>query len=66
MLPTYKKADQFRQQVVDRDETIKNLELALAEAKASKTNGVGVGGSSGSDVRYWKDKYETLLLAVDN
>jgi hypothetical protein len=62
MLPTYKKADQYRQEVIERDGTIENLKLELAEAKASKANGVG---GAGNDVRYWKQKYETLLLAVD-
>jgi hypothetical protein len=38
------------------------LKLELAEAKVSKANGVG---GAGNDVRYWKQKYETLLLAVD-
>jgi hypothetical protein len=62
MLPTYRKADQYRQEVVDRDEIIRKLELKLAEAKVSKTNGVGA-AAPGSDVRYWKDKYEALLQA---
>ncbi|CAI9625115.1 hypothetical protein GT037_007437 [Alternaria burnsii] len=66
MLPTYKKADQLRRDVVERDATINKLELELAEAKVSKTNGVGAGVSGGNDVRYWKQKYEALLLTVDN
>ncbi|RII16447.1 hypothetical protein CUC08_Gglean002885 [Alternaria sp. MG1] len=66
MLPTYKKADQLRRDVVERDATINKLELELAEAKVSKTNGVGSGVSGGNDVRYWKQKYETLLLSVGN
>lgn len=66
MLPTYKKADQYRQDVVDRDEVIRGLELELAQAKVSKTtNGVGAAASS-SDAIYWKNKYEAVLLAVDN
>lgn len=66
MLPTYKKADQLRRDVVERDATINKLELELAEAKVSKTNGVGSGVSGGNDVHYWKQKYETLLLSVGN
>jgi hypothetical protein len=66
MLPTYKKADQLRRDVFERDATINKLELELAEAKVSKTNGVGSGVSGGNDVRYWKQKYETLLLSVGN
>jgi len=66
MLPTYKKADQYRQEVVDRDEVIRGLELELTQAKVSKTtNGVGAAASN-SDALYWKNKYEAVLLAVDN
>jgi len=66
MLPTYKKADQYRQEVVDRDEVIRGLELELTQAKVSKkTNGVGAAAPS-SDALYWKNKYEAVLLAVDN
>ncbi|KAL1798325.1 hypothetical protein ACET3X_002362 [Alternaria dauci] len=65
ILPTYKKAEQFRQDIMVREATIKKLELELAEAKVSNTNGVGA-TTGGSDVRYWKQKYETLLLAIDN
>ena len=56
----------MRRDVVERDATINKLELELAEAKVSKTNGVGSGVSGGNDVRYWKQKYETLLLSVGN
>lgn len=66
MLPTYKKADQLSRDVFERDATINKLELELAEAKVSKTNGVGSGVSGGNDVCYWKQKYETLLLSVGN
>ncbi|KAI4623462.1 hypothetical protein J4E80_003272 [Alternaria sp. BMP 0032] len=66
MLPTYKKADQYRQEVVDRDEVIRGLELELTQAKVSKkTNGVGAAAPS-NDALYWKNKYEAVLLAVDN
>ena len=33
MLPTYKKADQLRRDVVERDATINKLELELAAIK---------------------------------
>jgi hypothetical protein len=65
MLPTYKMAEEYRQEAADKDEVIRNLELKLAEAKVSKTNGVGA-AASGGDARYWKNKYESLLHSIDN
>lgn len=60
MLPTYKQADQYRKDALDKDEVIKGLKLELSTAKMSQSNGV----SAGSDGAYWKDKYESLLSTV--
>jgi hypothetical protein len=60
MLPTYKKADQLRQAVDDKEAKIKNLERELSIAKNSKSNGVGSGG----DATYWKSKYDGLLSSI--
>ncbi|EUC31628.1 hypothetical protein COCCADRAFT_6510 [Bipolaris zeicola 26-R-13] len=55
MLPTYRQAEQYRKDALDREETIKGLQKELIAAKASQNNG---------DTTYWKNKYETLLATV--
>lgn len=55
MLPTYKQAEQYRKDALDREKTIKSLQKELITAKASQNNG---------DTTYWKNKYETLLATV--
>ncbi|KAL6708611.1 hypothetical protein ACN47E_002592 [Coniothyrium glycines] len=60
MLPTYKQANEYRQQAVDKDVVINTLRLELSAAKASQANGVG----RSSDNAYWKEKYESLLATI--
>lgn len=55
ILPLSKQADQFRKDLVQKEETIKDLQEKLALAEGSQ---------SGDDVRYWKTKYETLLESI--
>lgn len=55
MLPTYKLADKYRKDALEGAQTIKGLELKLAEAKTSQSNG---------DSSHWKVKYESLLDRV--
>jgi hypothetical protein len=64
MLPTYKQADQYRKDALEKENTIKELKLELTAAKAEQTNGVGSDG--GDDGAYWKNKYEGLLADVSN
>ncbi|KAF2126774.1 hypothetical protein P153DRAFT_424744 [Dothidotthia symphoricarpi CBS 119687] len=62
MLPTYKLADNFRKDALEKQEQIKALKLQLASAKVSQLNGGGASGDAG----YWKDKYERLLSTYGN
>jgi hypothetical protein len=62
MLPTYKQADQYRKDAAEKEDAIKDLKLELKAAKAVQSNGVG---AAGGDTSYWKNKYETLLAAID-
>lgn len=55
MLPTYKQADQYRKDALDKAETIEQLTTELTKAKATQSNG---------DVSYWKNKYESLLASI--
>ncbi|KAF2867693.1 hypothetical protein BDV95DRAFT_502337 [Massariosphaeria phaeospora] len=60
MLPTWKQADKYRQDSLDKDNEI-------AELKAKLTVGVRSNGvSKGGDAAYWKNKYESLLANVGN
>jgi hypothetical protein len=60
MLPAYKKSEQLRQAVADKDNEIRNLKRQLTDAKTSQSNGVGSGG----DAAYWKNKYDGLLSSI--
>jgi hypothetical protein len=60
MLPAYKKSEQLRQAVADKEDEIKSLELQLTDAKTSQSNGVG----TGRDAVYWKSKYDGLLSSI--
>lgn len=62
MLPTYKRAEQFRQTAEQQTEAIKGLQAELSEAKVAQSNGVGAGG----DAAYWKAKYDNLLASISN
>ncbi|KAH7092214.1 hypothetical protein FB567DRAFT_233977 [Paraphoma chrysanthemicola] len=60
MLPTFKQAEQYRQDAITKDDQIKALKLELSVAKSSQSNGLGLGG----DAKYWKGKYDDLLSKV--
>jgi hypothetical protein len=60
MLPAYKKSEQLRQAVADKEGEITNLKLQLTDAKNSQSNAVGTGG----DAAYWKNKYDGLLANI--
>lgn len=55
MLPTYRLADKYRKEALEGAQTIKGLELKLAAARTSQSNG---------DSSHWKAKYESLLDCV--
>ncbi|KAF1946024.1 hypothetical protein EJ02DRAFT_368470 [Clathrospora elynae] len=59
MLPTYKEAEQYRKDSLEKDVIIQTLRLAAAKPPQSN----GVGGTS-SDAGYWKGKYDALLATV--
>lgn len=60
MIPTYKQADQYRKDALDKEDMIQSLKLQLSTSKTSQSNDVGAGG----DGAYWKAKYESLLSTV--
>ncbi|KAH9866023.1 hypothetical protein J1614_008587 [Plenodomus biglobosus] len=60
MLPLYKQAEQYHEDLLTKDDTIKDLKNQLSAAKASLSDGVSAGGDSD----YWKGKYEALLATV--
>ncbi|KAH7068263.1 hypothetical protein BKA63DRAFT_581705 [Paraphoma chrysanthemicola] len=60
MLPTFKQAEQYRQDAISKDDRIKTLKVELSVAKTSQSNGLGLGG----DAKYWKGKYDDLLSKV--
>lgn len=55
ILPLSKQAEQFREDLVLKEEVIKDLQGKLALAKDSQ---------SGGEVRYWRTKYEALLESI--
>ncbi|KZM22364.1 uncharacterized protein EKO05_0007741 [Ascochyta rabiei] len=61
MLPTYRAAEEYRQDAHEKEAQVHELKLQLAAAKASQSNGVGAGGG---DATYWKQKYESLLSTI--
>ncbi|USP78185.1 hypothetical protein yc1106_05459 [Curvularia clavata] len=52
ILPLSKQAEQFREDLVQKEEAIKDLQEKLALAKGSQ---------SGDEAHYWRTKYENLL-----
>lgn len=60
ILPTYKKAEEYRKEALKKEDLIMGLKLELSAAQAAKSDGV----NAGSDAVYWKDKYESLLSSV--
>ncbi|KAJ4376139.1 hypothetical protein N0V83_001420 [Neocucurbitaria cava] len=60
ILPTYKKAEEYRKEALEKEDLIMGIKLELSAAQAAKSNGV----LAGSDAAYWKDKYESLLSSV--
>lgn len=55
MLPTLTKAEEYRKDALQKEETIQELHKRLAAAKASQSN---------DDAGYWKSKYEGLLTSI--
>ena len=60
MLPTYKLADQYRIDSLEKDDIINGLKLELNASKALQPNNMGAMG----DAAYWKDKYESVMATI--
>ena len=57
ILPLSKQAEQFREDLVQKEQTIKELQEKLTSATSPQVNDDG-------DIHYWRSKYETLLESM--
>ncbi len=60
MLPTYRQANQYLQEAIQKEDIIENLKLEISALKAYPSNDT----DATNDSLYWKNKYESLLASI--